>query len=466
MARMASSAASSLPPGPRLPSPLQALLLNLVPLRFMEASCRRYGDIVTFRGLFGRPWVLVFHPAQVKQVFRAPEHRLTNDKFMEPRLSPVLGKRSIVLREGPEHMRSRRTIRPALQGESLREYEMWVRDATDRMIDSWPVGEPFALLPWTSSLAVDMSTRVILGSDEQSKRQEISAQMKELMDPKLTVLGRVGHALTRGKLRSGSNRHVDKQRRVVDHLLREVIADRRAAPDLEQRSDVLSALLTAHDEDGRAMSDQEVCDHVVNLLLGGRINLSAAIAWSFDLLLRNPAVLRRLREELAAGDESYLDAAVKETLRIRSMSLTPVSRFVIEQPFRLGDHLLQPGTHLSLGAAVIHRRPDIYPEPHVFRPERFLGPQRAYMYAWIPFGGGTRRCPGANFSMMEMAVVIRRVLERTHLEPVGRRPEKRAPKGTTLRVVTYVPARGTPVIQVRSPEPVAPEARAKVPDAA
>jgi cytochrome P450 len=176
--------------------------------------------------------------------------------------------------------------------------------------------------------------------------------------------------------------------------------------------------------------------------------------------------LRRLREELAAGDESYLEAVVKETLRIRPMSLTSVTRIVNEQPFRLGDHLLQPETHLSVGAAVIHRRADIHPEPHVFRPERFLGSQRTYIHTWIPFGGGTRRCPGANFSMMEMAVVIRRVLERTHLEPVGRQPEKRAPKGTTLRVVTYVPARGTRVIQVRSPEPMAPEVSAKVPDAA
>lgn len=462
---MSGNAGPSLPPGPRFPAWLQALLLTVAPLRFMEASSRRYGDVVTFRRPFAPPWVLVFHPGPVEQIFRAPADRLTKDENRLARLSPVIGERSMALREGAEYMGHRRTIRPALHGKSLIEYEAIVRDAADRMIDSWPVGKPFAMLPFTTVLAVDMSTWVILGVEDRAKRDEIGEQMRKLTDPELTVVGGIAHAVTRGRLRSGSKREARRQRKVVDRLLREVIAERRAVRDVDERSDILSALLRARDEEGRALGDDEVCDHVVTLMIGGRINPSAAIAWSFDLLLRNPGVLSRLRAELAAGDESYLEAVVKETLRVRSMSLTPVGRIVHDEPFQVGGYLLPPRTHVSVGAAVIHGRDDIYADPEVFRPERFFGSPRPHIYTWIPFGGGTRRCPGADFSMMEMAVVIRRVLERAHLEPVGRWPDKPAPRGATLRrVITYVPARGTRVIQLRPPEP--PRAPATVANAA
>jgi cytochrome P450 len=432
----------------------------------MEVSSRRYGDVVTFRRPFAPPWVLAFHPGAVEQIFRAPAERLTKDEGRMERLSPVIGESSMALREGEEYKRHRRTIRPALHGNSLLEYQALVRDAADRMIDSWPVGKPFALLPFTTSLAVDLSTRLILGVEDRATREEIAEQMRKLTDPDLTLVGGIAHTVTRGRLRSGSKRAARRQRKVVDRLLLEVIAERRAAPDQDEGlQDILSALIRARDEGGRALSDQEVCDHVVTLMIGGRINPGVAIAWSFDLLLRNPDALSRLRTELAAGDESYLEAVVKETLRVRSMSLTPVGRIVYDEPYRVGDYELPPGTHLSVGAAVIHSRADIHPEPEVFRPERFLGSQRAYIYTWIPFGGGTRRCPGADFSMMEMAEVIRRVLERAHLEPVGRRPDKPSPRGATLRrVITYVPARGTRVIQVRPPEPA--RAPAMVADAA
>jgi cytochrome P450 len=429
----------------------------------MEAACRRYGDVVTFRRPFAAPWVLVFHPDAVEQIFRAPADRLTKDKQRAPRLAPVIGERSLALREGDDYMRYRRLIRPGLHGESLREYEGWVREAADQMIDSWPVGTPFSLLPWMTSLTVDMTIRAVLGIDDRRRREEVAAQLQELTDPDLTLRGRVANAVTRGRVRSGNAGDAKKQRRVVDQLLREVIAERRLAPDLNDRSDILSALLTARDDHGEEMSDQEVFDHAVTLLVGGRINPSATLAWAFDLLLRNPTALSRLREELAAGDESYLEAVVRETLRIRSVDLTPVGRVVHEQSFALGDHLIPPETHVSVGAAVIHRRADIHPDPDVFRPERFLGSRRAYIYTWLPFGGGTRRCPGADFSMMEVAGVIRRVLERAHLAPVGRRPESSVPKAAALRkVITRVPAHGTRVIQLRPPDPVATDAAATV----
>jgi cytochrome P450 len=450
----------------------------LFPLRFMEACRRRYGDVVSFRRPFGPPWVIVFDPASVERIYRAPADRLSKDKRRTPRLSPVIGERSMALKEGPEYMRNRRLIRPALHGRTLEVYEAWIRDAADRMIDAWPVGRPFALLPWTTALAVDVSTRVILGVDDRAEREALAARLKVLADPEATRPGGLLHALSRGRFvpestlsgmllhalsrgRFGRRGETSRARRArLDQLIREVIAKRRGAEDIEDRTDVLSLLLTARDEDGRGMSDQEVCDHVVTLLVGGRINPSVGLASIIELLLRNPAARQRLRDGLAAGDESYLEAVVKETLRIRSMSLTPVSRIVADRPFRLGDYVLQPETTVSVGGAVIHRRPDVHPEPDAFRPERFLGSPRGYMYSWVPFGGGTRRCPGANFSTLEMGVVARRVLERAHLAPVGRRPEGLVPKGAALRqVITFVPARGARVVQTRVPEPVPAGAR-------
>jgi cytochrome P450 len=212
--------------------------------------------------------------------------------------------------------------------------------------------------------------------------------------------------------------------------------------------------LLARDEEGGAMTDKELRDELVTLLVAGHETTATGLAWAFELLLRNAPVRERLSTALADGDDGYLDAVVKETLRVRPV-VPGVGRVVREEPFALGDFLIPPGIEINPSIAAIHRRSDSYPDPAAFRPERFIGPDAPDTYTWIPFGGGTRRCLGASFATFEMQTVIRRVLERTRLEAVGRRPEKRVRKG-----VTIIPKRGVRVVQPTAPLPAeATEAR-------
>jgi cytochrome P450 len=229
----------------------------------------------------------------------------------------------------------------------------------------------------------------------------------------------------------------ERRRRNVDELIYAEIADRREQPDLEEREDVLSMLLLARDEDGRPMTDPELRDELVTLLVAGHETTATALAWAFELLMRNPRVLAKARE----GDDKYIDAVVKETLRIRPV-ISGVGRVVRgDEPFELDGHLIPPGTEINPNIAAIHRRADRYPQADEFRPERFLGEEPPDTYSWIPFGGGTRRCLGASFATFEMRTVIKRVLERAELRPVGDRPEPGVRKG-----ITFVPKRGARAI--------------------
>ena len=195
------------------------------------------------------------------------------------------------------------------------------------------------------------------------------------------------------------------------------------------------------------MGDEELRDELVTLLVAGHETTATSLAWAFELLLRHPTARGRLDAELAEGDEAYLEAVVKEVLRIRPVILG-VGRVVRGEPFDLGGYAIPPGTEINPSIAAIHRRADRYPDPKTFRPERFLGPDAPDTYTWLPFGGGTRRCIGASFAGLEMRVAIKRVLERARLEPVGRRPEKGVRKG-----ITYQPAKGGRVIQRSTPRP-------------
>jgi cytochrome P450 len=231
---------------------------------------------------------------------------------------------------------------------------------------------------------------------------------------------------------------VTERRDRVDQLLFAEIARRRALGDgaLERRDDVFSALLLARDEDGTRLSDEEVRDELLTLLLAGHETTATALAWTFDLLLHAPAVLARATEL----DEAYLDAVAKESLRLRPV-IPAVGRVVSGAPFALGEWLIPPGIEINPSIRGIHRRPDLYPEPGAFRPERFLGESPPDTYTWIPFGGGTRRCLGASFALMEMRLVLRRVLERSRLRAAVDELDR-----AQLRMITLAPKRGVRVV--------------------
>jgi cytochrome P450 len=406
--------------------------------RFLDACRHRYGDIVTFQTLFDSKFVMVFEPELVKQVFRGrPEHLRAGEA--NALLEPILGPRSVLLLDGAEHLRHRRLMLPPLHGERMRAYESVMREATDTQIGSWPVGEPFALLPSMQSLTLEVIMRAVFGVEHGARREELKAAIRGMLAPIVTRFGILIMLLSSGRFGTGTeSQKFTEGRRRVDELIYEEIARRRAASDLEEREDVLSMLLLARDEQGEALTDAELRDELVTLLVAGHETTSTGLAWAFDLILHDQRVRERLR---ASAEDSYVDAVIKETLRIRPV-VPGIGRVVREEPQHIGGYTIPPGIEINPSIAGIHRRPDRYPQPNKFQPERFLQADAPDTYTWLPFGGGTRRCVGASFALFEMRTVISRVLERTDLRAADRRPEPGVRKG-----VTFVPKRGVRVIQ-------------------
>ncbi|HWH45972.1 MAG TPA: cytochrome P450 [Thermoleophilaceae bacterium] len=436
-------AQAELPPGPRLPRVVQTLGFMLAPAPFIDGCRRRYGDVVTFRTLFDPGFVMLFHPDAVRQVFRGPPTVLRAGEANAV-LRPVVGARSLLLLDTDEHLRERRLLLPPFHGERMRAYEEVMREAADHAIESWPVRRPFALLPSMRGLTLEVIMRAVFGVGEGAFEDDLKRGLRALIDPIGSRARLLAMVLSGGRLGPARMGDFAEHHRHVDELIHAEIARRREEPGLAGREDVLSMLLLARDEDGRPMSDGELRDELVTLLVAGHETTATALAWAFELLLRNPPALARLRASLGDGDDAYLDAVIKETLRLRPV-IAGIGRTVREEPFEVAGHVIPPGTDINPSIAGIHRRGDLFPEPRAFRPERHLGPDAPDTYTWLPFGGGTRRCIGASFATFEMRVVIRRVLERTDLEPHGRRPDRRVRRG-----VTFVPKRG---VTVRLPQP-------------
>ena len=374
---------------------------------------------------------MVFHPDLVKEVFRGPPDQLRAGEANAV-LGPVLGERSVLLLDGAEHMRQRKLLLPPFHGERMRAYEQTMQDAADRSIDTWPRGEPFTLLPRMHDITLDVIMRAVFGVDDD----ELKRDVRGLIHPVANRWGVLLLALTGGRFGATSSDGFVQRRKKVDDAIYALIARRREEPGLAEREDVLSMLLLAQDEDGAPMTDVELRDELVTLLVAGHETTATSLAWTFELLNRNPGVRRRAEE----GDTAYLDALVKEVLRIRPV-ISGVGRVVRGEPFQLGDYVIPPGTEINPSISGIHRRQDSYPDAQQLRPERFLDDDPPDTYTWLPFGGGTRRCLGASFAMMEMRVVIRRVLERTDLRPASGRPES-----STRRGITFSPKRGARVV--------------------
>jgi cytochrome P450 len=444
---VAAPAAPSLPPGPRLPRLLQTLGFIFFPAPFLAAARRRYGEIVTFSTSFDSGFVMVFDPGAIKEIFRASPDRLRAGEANAV-LEPVVGRRSLLLLDGEEHLRQRRLMLPPFHGQRLKTYERVMREATDHAIEEWPVGQPFVLLPSMQSLTLEVIMSAIFGIEEGARREELKRRVRSLLEPISPRLSLVLFALLRGRFGDrGTVRRFEARRRALDELIYDEIARRRESPDLDQREDVFSMLLCARDDAGAPLSDRELRDELVTLLVAGHETTATGLAWAFDLVLHAPAVLDKLTAELARGDDVYLDAVIKETLRLRAV-VPGIGRVVRGEPFALGSYLVPPGVEINPSIALTHRRPDHYPEPDAFRPERFLGAGAPDTYTWIPFGGGTRRCLGASFALYEMRTVIRRVLERTQLEATEDGLEKILRRG-----VTQIPKGGVRVMQRAGPAP-------------
>jgi cytochrome P450 len=373
--------------------------------------------------------VLLSDPEAVKQVFTG-DPRLLHAGEANVVLLPVLGSDSVLLLDEQPHMAQRKLLLPPLHGERLARHADTMRDVAEREVASWPPGDTLALAPRMADLTLEIIARTVFGSAEAELLRRLRSTIELVATPGvymlfMTLLGpqrAAGSPLTR--------RLLDP----VDEYLLAEIARRRDDPLLDDRDDVLSLLLRTRHEDGSPMSDREVRDEVMTLLVAGHETTATAVSWAMERLLRHPDKLARA----ATGDEDYLDAVVKETLRLRPV-LPIVARKLVE-PMEIGGYELPAGTTAAPCIHLVHRRPDIYPDPRAFRPERFLE-QPAGTYTWIPFGGGVRRCLGAAFAIQEMKIVLRAILARQRLRPARPRSER-----VTRRTITLVPEHGTEVV--------------------
>ena len=425
-----------LPPGPRLPSPLQLIGFFRRPGGFMQHCHARYGDAFTLRLPATEPMVFLADPDLVKAVW-------TNDKVnglpagRRITLQPVLGPRSVLLQEGAEHLKRRRLMLPPFHGERMRRYGELMDEITLRDIDRWPTGRPFSLMRRMQSITRDVILRTVFGTREGEREDELRRRIDDVLvrstraPTQLSVI--VAEAV--GFQKTPFHRAV----RRMDDVLRDEIRDRQAAPDLDERDDILSMLVQARDEDGSPLDEDELRDQLVTLLLAGHETTATALAWAFDALFRNPDVLAKLEGSLPDGDD-YLDAVVEETLRIRP-TVHDVGRRIGEPLQTKTGLTIDAGTAVFASVHLLHRREDLFPDPLAFRPERFLGEQRPSTYAWIPFGGGMRRCLGAAFAQFEIRRVLRTILEHADLRPATQRAEP-----LERRPVTVVPRHGTPAV--------------------
>src|SRR5437764_229874 len=304
------AAVSSLPPGPRLPRLMQTLGFIVSPRRYLRWVHRRYGEVVTLSTLFDSRFVMVFEPEIVKQVFKGSPDQLRAGEA-NALLGPVLGERSVLLLDGAEHLRHRRLMLPAFHGQRMKAYESIMRDAADREIDSWPVGDSFELLPAMQALTLDVIMRAVFGVSEGQRYTELHRALRAMLQPISRPVGVFVLTMSLSRLRRGDTtvRRFEERRARVDELIFDEIARRREAPDLEEREDVFSTLLLARDEDGEPMTDQEIRDELVTLLVAGHETTATALAWTFDLLLHDDRVLSKLRASLDAGEDEYVDTA-------------------------------------------------------------------------------------------------------------------------------------------------------------
>jgi cytochrome P450 len=434
IARPSPAPAAAAPPGSKLPGIVQAVRYTRRPLSFLIGMHRRYGDVFTVSFPFFGQLVYVADPALVKELFTGSPEQFHAGEANATVLEPALGPNSVLtLDEGP-HMRQRKLLLPPFHGERIGRYGDLIREITLREMDRWPVGEAFALRPHTQGITLAVIMRAVFGVDDQQRLARLGKLIDEFSARVKAVVA--FPALQRDLGRWSPWGRFVRARAALDAFIYEEIALRRAeiAAGGEDRDDVLSLLLGASHEDGSPMSDAELRDELVTVIGAGHETTATGLAWAMERVLRTPRVFERLRESVAAGEDDYLDATIRETLRARPV-IVDVAR-KLTAPARIGGYEVPAGSFVLAAIAAIHYREDLFPDPQEFRPERFLD-RRPETYAWIPFGGGVRRCIGASFAEFEMRVVLRAFIERADLHAASPDPEP-----IRVRNITLAPGRG------------------------
>jgi cytochrome P450 len=390
-------------------------------------------------------WVGLTAPDDIEKVFRADTEALYFGEALRM-LSPhelVLGPTNLTALDGPEHLATRRLLLPAFHGEALNSYEATIEQKAREAAADWPVGGPTPAIAETSKVTLEVIMAAVFGVTEPERLERLRDAVLELIDELGSRRFLLETAIATAR-RDGFSRpfpRIEERKAAVDAIVLEEIAERRAGGGQATHDDVLGKLLAVRDDQGEGLGDPELCDQMRLMLIGGTDTTATTIAWALDLITHDPRVLRELTRSVKAGDEAYLTAVVQETLRMRPAF--PFTVRLTKQPLELDGLTIPEGTIVAPFITLVHRRPDIYPDPLEFRPERFLG-TRPGTYSWIPFGGGMRRCIGASMAQLEATVVLRTLIEELDLRPAV---DESAPIGR--HSVIAVPNNGAPVVATR-----------------
>jgi cytochrome P450 len=434
-----------LPPGPRTPGFVNIARFGRRPLELLRQWHARYGDLITVRMSGFGTGVYVVDPEAIRELFTGDQSDLRAgeaNSFMEP----VLGPHSVLVLDGSEHLRQRKLLLPPFQGSRVAAFREVIRDVAEREISSWRPGSQLVLRERMRALTFEVICRAVFGVTEPERVERLRERLVAVIDSSPLFMIVPAARVDLGPWSPGG-RFV-RRLRAADAVLYEEIERRRNEPDLEQRSDVLSLLLCARDEQGQAMTDSELRDELFTMLGAGHETTATGLAFAFELLLRNPHVLARLREEIAGGEDSYLDAVVKETLRLRPV--IDAAERTLTVPRTVAGWELPAGVKVYPAIALVHLREDLYPRANEFRPERFIE-EGAESYSWLPFGGGIRRCIGAALAHAEMVEVLRIAIPRVELRPLRDQPDP-----VVLRGITLAPKHGVRVTVERQRSPTQP----------
>jgi cytochrome P450 len=434
--------ALKLPPSIRLPRPVQVVWFGQFQWNFMFRNQKRFGDVWLGNGYVRGKTALTYHPDHIRSIFTARPDQVPTLAAESP-LRPVLGSGSVLTSNGPRHLRQRKLLLPPFHGEAIARYEQMIQDAAERELARWPIGKPMGLAPRMQAITLDVIMAGIFGIEgkpragtvEHALRQAIKILLwsSTLPGAKLAEWMNIGHDEPFGLTWAGLL--------VPDRCVHAVISKRRRDAHLDERTDIMSLIMRARTEDGDTLTDRELRDELMTLVLAGHETTANQLAWAWERLVRTPAAHEWLRDAVRSDadcSDDVIEATINEAMRVRPV--IPVTGRRVAVPWQLGEYGIPADTGVALSMLLLHHREDLYPDPFSFRPERWIG-HKPGTYEWMPFGGGTRRCLGAALAMAEQRVVLREMARRLDIEAVDDKPER--PKH---RNVTMIPARGGRVV--------------------
>jgi cytochrome P450 len=406
-------------------------------IEFVFRARRELGEVFETKAGISGGIVVTCHPDHARSLFIAkPE--LVPSLTAESPLRPIVGPASVLTANGEAHLRQRKLLLPSFHGDAVERYTQMIGEVTEREIESWPLGKPFALAPRMQAITLEVIMSGIFGVQGRPAPGSAEARLRSAVRyltvastsplAKIGELANTGRAEPVGLMRAGVS--------VLDRAMYAVIQARRRASDLAEREDILSMLMTVKTDDCQMLSDQELRDELVTLLLAGFETTANSLAWTWERLLRTPDAHEALISAVRSGEQANeaVEATITEGMRCRPV--VPIIGRRVTVPWRLGEYVLPAGSAISISILLLHHREDLYPDPFAFRPERWID-RKPGTYEWIPFGGGTRRCLGATLAMAEQRVVLAAMARRLDLQA-----EEPEPEHAQHRNVTMIPSAG------------------------